>query len=100
MGDFLAGPLGLDGPAANEEFDEPLLADTGRCWETWPADAVNTDTLAQQLSGRRMEGRLSLADLFPPLESPPALANITPRGPTLQVFAQYEVFLCDRRSRH
>jgi len=93
MGEFLAGPLGLDAPAAEEDFDEPLLADAGRCWEPWPADAVDTDALAQRLSDRPVRRRLSLADVFPPRESPPALANVTPRGPTPQIFAQYEVFL-------
>ena len=40
-----------------------------RCWEKWPTDAVDTDTLAQRLSGRRMEGQPSLADVFPPREA-------------------------------
>jgi hypothetical protein len=92
-GDFLAGPLGLGKRSGGEDFNEALLGDDGLCWEEWPTDAVDTDTLAQQLSGRRMESRLSLAEAFPLRETPPALANVTSRGPTRQVFAQYEVFL-------
>ena len=93
VGDFLVGPLGLSEPTDGEDFDETLLTEAGRCWDNWPADAVDTDTLAQQLSGQQMEGQPSLADVFPPHQSPPSLANVTPRGPTSQVFAQYEVFL-------
>ena len=98
VGDFLAGPLGLGKPAAGEDLDEPLLEDAGLCREEWPADAVDTDTLAQQLSGRRVEGQPSLADVFLPPELPSTLADIAPRGPTRQVLAQYEVFLGNRQT--
>ena len=98
VGDFLAGSLGLTGPTDGEDFEEPLLADAGRCWDSWPTDAFDTDALAQQLSGRQMKGQPSLADVFSPFPSPPTLANVTPRGPTSQVFAQYEVFLGSRQN--
>ncbi len=93
MGDFLARPLALGEPPAGENFDEPVLAYTDRCWDAWPADALDADALAQRLSGRRIEGRPSLADVFPPRDAPASLANIGPRGGTGQIFAQYELFL-------
>lgn len=99
MGDFLAGPLGLGGPPAGENFDEPVLADTDRCWDAWPADALDADALAQRLSGRRIEGRPSLADVFPPRDAPASLANLAPRGATRQIFAQYELFLHEPADR-
>jgi dienelactone hydrolase len=95
MGDFLAGPLDLGRPPAAENFDEPVLADTDRCWETWPADAIDTDGLARQLTGRRVDDRPSLADVFPPSDAPATLANIAPRGATRQILAQYELFLAN-----
>ncbi len=96
MGDFLMAPLGLAKPAANEDFEEPVLAETDRCWETWPVDALDTDGIAQQLTGRRIEGTPSLADVFPPQGAPDGLADLAPRGSTRQIFAQYEAFLCTR----
>ena len=95
-GDFLAGPLGLGKRQAGEDFEEVLLGDDGRCWEKWPGDAVDTDTLAQRLSGRRVEGEPSLADVFPARGAPTELVDVTKRGSTRQVFAQWEVFLGGR----
>jgi dienelactone hydrolase len=96
-GDFLAGPLGLGKPLADEDFDEPVLGEADRCWDKWPADAINADGLAQQLSGRQIEGNPSLAEVFLPREVPDDLANLAPRGPSRQILAQYEAFLSVRQ---
>ena len=95
-GDFLAGPLGLGKRQAGEDFEEVLLGEEGQCWDEWPTDAIDTDTLAQRLSGRGVEGEPSLADAFPPREAPSVLTDVISRGSTRQVFAQYEVFLGGR----
>jgi len=97
LGGFLAESLGL-GKAAPDDPQEKLLSDSDRCFPTWPDDALDAAALAQQLSGKSIEGKPELWDVFPP-KNPEniALGDVTSRGSTRQIFAQFEAFLCDGR---
>lgn len=94
LGQFLARHLGLNRPTPVESETEPLLSDKDRCFDSWPADALTTDALAEQLTGRRASDGVRLWDVFPPAISLDAgLGSIALRGSTRQILAQYEVFL-------
>ncbi|NQT11749.1 MAG: acetylxylan esterase [Planctomycetes bacterium] len=94
LGDFLARHLGLEGAAPHEDANERLLGKDDRCHLTWPEDALTTDALAEQLTGRRVDNALRLWDVFPPrIPDPTALEDITGRGATREIFAQFEAFL-------
>jgi predicted esterase len=94
LGDFLTQRLGLRRPAKRDDANELLLTEHDRCYERWPAEAVDTDRLAEQLTGRRIDAPLKLWDVFPPAVAAEALAeDFTTRGSTRQIFAQFEAFL-------
>jgi hypothetical protein len=93
-GDFLAQHLGLHPAVPGDAPDEALLSADDRCLTAWPATALDADRLAQQLTGRRVGANLKLWDVFPPQASPQALQqDLTPRGSTRQILAQFEAFL-------
>lgn len=94
LGQFLARHLDLKRSVGRESEDEPLLAEKDRCLETWPADALTTDALAEQLTGRRGRDGVHLWDVYPPsIPRDVPLEDIAPRGSTLQILAQFEAFL-------
>lgn len=94
LGQFLARRLGLNRPAPRENENEELLSDKDRCFNPWPGDALTTDTLAEQLTGRRVPDDVRLWDVFPPrVPAGVPLEDIAGRGSTRQIFAQYEAFL-------
>jgi dienelactone hydrolase len=93
-GDFLAQHLGLHPAVPGDAPDEALLSADDRCLTAWPATALDADRLAQQLTGRRVGANLKLWDVFPPQASSQALQqDLTPRGSTRQILAQFEAFL-------
>ncbi len=76
------------------DTSERLLSNADRCLATWPAEALDTDRLAEQLTGHRIDGSPALWDVFPPQVPSEALCeNIAGRGATRQILAQYEAFL-------
>jgi len=94
MGDFLAQHLGLHRLAKAEDEREPLLSADDRCFTIWPAQALDTDHLAEQLTGRRVDANLRLWDVYPPQVAPEAIgADIVDRGSTRQILAQFQAFL-------
>ena len=94
LGQFLAEHLKLDRVPGREDALEPLLSAGDRCLESWPADALSTDALAEQLTGRRVRDGLRLWDVFPPsVPTGISLEDLAPRGSTRQIFAQFEAFL-------
>lgn len=94
LGDFLTRHLQLPRSAKSVDESEPLLSEDDRCLTAWPADALDTDRLAEQLTGRPIEGNPALWDVFPPQVSAEALDDdIADRGTTRQILAQFEAFL-------
>ena len=99
VGQFLARHLGLDHPPGRENEKEPLLSEKDRCWAIWPADALTTDALAEQLTGRRIDDGVRLWDVFPTtIPRDVTLEDIAPRGSTRQILAQFEAFFCPPRA--
>ncbi|MFZ2643405.1 MAG: hypothetical protein WA117_20610 [Verrucomicrobiia bacterium] len=100
VGRFLTRHLALKRKPGREDENEPLLSNKDRCLDTWPAAALTTDALAEQLTGRRVEGCANLWDAFPPVVPRDVpLEDIAPRGSTRQIFAQYEAFLRPTKSQ-
>ncbi len=100
VGRFLTRHLTLKRKPGREDENEPLLSEKDRCLNTWPADALTTDALAEQLTSRHLEGCENLWDVFPPVVPRDVpLEDIAPRGSTRQIFAQYEAFLRQPKSQ-
>jgi len=94
LGQFLARQLGLNRPAPRESENEKLFTEKDRCFDSWPSDALTTDALAEQLTGRRVPDDVRLWDVFPPrVPEGIVLEDIAKRGSTRQIFAQFEAFL-------
>ncbi len=96
LGEFLARHLRLGRAPSGSGVDEneAVLGDGDGCLDAWPADALTTDQLAERLSGRRVPDSTSLWDVYPPaLAGGVAPADVTGRGATIQILAQYEAFL-------
>jgi dienelactone hydrolase len=94
LGQFLARHLGLKRQAGPESEEEPLLTEKDPCLAAWPAEALTTDALAEQLTGRRVNDGVRLWDVFPPQVPRDArLEEIALRGSTRQILAQFEAFM-------
>ena len=94
LGQFLARHLSLKRSPGPESEKEPLLAENDRCLAAWPTGAFTTDTLAEQLTGRRVNDGVRLWDVFPPQVPRDArLEDIASRGSTRQILAQFEAFM-------
>ena len=63
------------------------------CLDAWPEDAVDIDTLARRLTGVDAPSGLKLWDVFPPPVDLTDIEQVTPRGDTRQVLAQFEAYL-------
>jgi len=93
-GQFLSRRLGLKGTPKRANENEPLLSDKDRCFDSWPANALTTDSLAEQLTGRRIDDNVRLWDVFPPrVPNGVVLEDLAKRGSTRQILAQFEAFL-------
>ncbi len=89
MAVFIGQVMNLD-PAAKPPH--PLTEPFDRCHETWPDDALDTDTLACRLAGRRPAGIHELSDVYlPGLESRGEVR--LPRVGGRQLAAQMTAFL-------
>lgn len=100
LGDFLTQHLGLERAVPRDEADERLLGNDDRCFPNWPAHARTTDSLAEQLTGRRVDDTLRLWNVFPPrVPDPAALEDIADRGTTREIFGQFEAFLRPDREK-
>jgi len=94
LGEFLAKRLGLKGRAPRSDAPETLLTNRDGCLDRWPADALTTDALAEQLSGRKIDDGIRLWDVFPPnVPAGFSLQDISDRGSSRQILAQFEAFL-------
>jgi len=94
LGKFLSRHLGLQPSLPEENEQESVLTPADRCLESWPADALSTDALAEQLAGRRVDDNTRLWDVYPPAVARNVpLDDISPRGSTRQILAQFEAFL-------
>ncbi len=97
LGKFLAATLKLPKPIPREDPEERLLSAQDTCWKPWPADALDADRLAQQLTGRSVRDGLRLWDIFPPQAlASDARPDESFRGTTQQILAQFEAFLAQR----
>jgi hypothetical protein len=68
--------------------------------DSWPADALTTDQLAEQLTGRRVNDGVRLWDVYPSsVPSDARLDDIATRGSTRQILAQFEAFLRQPKTR-
>ncbi len=99
LGDFIRESLRLGHATMpiDPGDDDLLNQENGRCHKTWPADAVNTDQLAQQLTGIPVPAALELADVFPPRVSLSGkmrtiMHHDVPQN-ACRVLAQFEAFL-------
>ena len=81
------------GPTPPVPDEEHVLSPTDGCLDGWPEDAVDVDTLARRLTGVDAPPDLKLWDVFRPPVDPASIEQVTPRGDTRQVLAQFEAFL-------
>ena len=58
-----------------------------------PEDAVDIDTLARRLTGVDLPSGLTLWDVFPPPFDLTDIEQVTRRGDTRQILAQFEAYL-------
>ena len=92
LGRWLSGVFDLGPPLAVAEKEDVLsLKDT--CLDAWPKDAVDIDTLARRLTGVEAPTGLKLWDVFPPSVDLTDVEQVTPRGDTRQILAQFEAYL-------
>ena len=98
IAEFLAKHLGITPVALENDEDEDLLA----LWESWcvplPEGSLDTDRLAESLSGKKMPQGTVLADIYPPTYKGKPLSqdDIIPdigRGDVMKILAQMECAL-------
>lgn len=95
LGDYLSETLDLPGrePAAISP-EEPLFDETAHCFRSWPDDALTVHELCFQLTGVKVDPGLKLWDVFrPDCPDGDPLAQVTERGQSRQILAQFEAFL-------
>ena len=92
LGRWLSRVFDLGPPPAVPEKDE-VLTPTDGCLGAWPEDALDIDTLSRRLTGVNAPSGLKLWDVFPPPFDLTDVEQVTPRGDTRQVLAQFEAFL-------
>ncbi|HBE02350.1 MAG TPA: hypothetical protein DC049_07720, partial [Spirochaetia bacterium] len=91
-----------------EQFDLPLpeqpeddcLTSDDTCFTHWPREAITVNELSRRLSGCTAPDDLRLWDIFPPDIPECEIRQITPRGDTRWILAQYEAFLSDKKYFH
>ena len=92
LGQWLSGVFNL-GPAPPVPDEEDVLSFKETCLDAWPKDAVDIDTLARRLTGVDAPSGLKLWDVFPPPFDLTDIEQVTRRGDTRQVLAQFEAYL-------
>jgi dienelactone hydrolase len=94
LGDFLSKVFNLS-PAGNldDPAEDTLLPETDACFPAWPAGALAADELARQITGVKTSAGVKLWDIFPPACGNNPVEQITPRGDTRLIMAQFEAFL-------
>lgn len=99
LGDFICASLSLGNPAEmiDSQSDDLLNEENGNCYDLWPAEAIDTDQLAQQITGVKAPDGLTLEDVFPlrvdlPKQPDTILHNDTPQN-ARRIMAQFEAFL-------
>lgn len=94
MSDFLSRRLDI---APAEEIKDDLkgcLDDSEICLKEWPDNALTTDELAKQLTGKNPPSDITLPDIFPPNVSSEALKRHTAiRVEDARLLAQFAAFL-------
>lgn len=97
--DFIFRRLGIDRKNENAIATDSLPSLSIEGWHvTLPADAIDTDTLSERLSGRKMPKETKLQDIFKPLfngkpvDESEIISDLG-RGPVMRVFAQMECAL-------
>jgi dienelactone hydrolase len=91
--EFLAGALGLDARTGMGDGDAALFDDGARNLDAWPEEALDTDALARRLTGKDVPRGPNLWDVYPPSCGTAGLPQVTERGETRQILAQFEAFL-------
>ena len=92
LGRWLSAVFDLGPPPAVPE-KEDVLSLKVTCLDAWPEDAVDIDTLARRLTGVEVPSGLKLWDVFPPSMDLTRVEQVTPRGDTRQILAQFEAYL-------
>lgn len=90
-GNFFKETLQLNGPAS--EIGAPVLSQSDVVLKSWPEKALGTDDIARQLTGRNPARNLNLWDVYPPEGVEGVLPDVTSRGKTLQILAQFKAFI-------
>ena len=96
LGEFLRRNMGLSNSKI-VSFKAKGLQPPGNCFRQWPKEALSTDQLALQITGKRIQTRRHLWEVFIPVPAPHSktefpLRRVAPR----QVCAQFESFLTRR----
>lgn len=104
IADFLAKHLGVASAIIENDEDEEIL----KLSETWhvsiPEGSLNTDKLAEKLTGKKMPAGTVLADIFPPTQNGKPLSkdDIIPdigRGDVMRILAQMECALTKKENK-
>ena len=69
------------------------MGEKDKCLEKWPTNAFSADDVAKTLSGLNPPENLTLSDVYPPNPMPEEISQVSPRGDTMQILAQFECFL-------
>lgn len=93
LGRYLASKLEAPSQGDMVPEDEALLSPDDGCLDSWPPDALSADALAQELTGVTVQPGLDLWEVFPPRLAAGEIEQITPRGDTRDILAQFEAFL-------
>ncbi|MFH1708287.1 MAG: dienelactone hydrolase family protein [Planctomycetota bacterium] len=91
--EFLGGVFGLDAGKGQGAADAPLFVRDRRNLDAWPEEALDMDALARRVTGREVPRGLGLWDVYPPSCGTGELPQVTERGETRQILAQFEAFL-------
>ncbi|OGV52325.1 MAG: hypothetical protein A2017_13505 [Lentisphaerae bacterium GWF2_44_16] len=92
---FLAEALKLRPSENLEKDDKCLMGEEEKCLEKWPENALSADDIARNLSGLNPPDSLKLSDVYPPNPMPEEISQVSSRGDTMQILAQFECFLSD-----
>lgn len=98
IADFLAKHLGITPVNMENDEDEELLKLSENWHVTLPDGSLDTDGLAEKLTGKKMPEGMTLADVYPPTHGgrPLSKDSIVPdigRGDVMRILAQMECAL-------
>lgn len=97
LGNYLAGALKLPCKCSGGCSGRGrILSEKDTCFARWPAGALTTAELAQRLTSVTPARGIQLWHIFPPRVNIRKIRQVTPRGDTRRILAQFEAFLNNR----